>query len=219
MTKYFLVALGKEDSWGRTLYQDLRTGLYFCDTLLLPEYHENAAVTFKGRDIEGEPDFPIEKEKYQFIKVLNKQKIRGFEAVSSCKEAKLPKRSTSKSAGYDFFAFEEGIVPPGEKKWFRTGIKAYMQEDEVLLCYPRSSLGFKNGIRLSNGTGVIDHDYYNNDKNEGEIQVSLHNTSDKEFVINKGDKIFQAVFTKYLIADDDEPLNKKRKGGIGSTGK
>jgi dUTP pyrophosphatase len=144
---------------------------------------------------------------------------RGFEKVSTCPDAQYPRRSTEKSAGYDFYAYEGGIVHVGERKWFRTGIKAYMQENEVLLCLPRSSLGFKHGIRLSNGTGVIDSDYFNNPDNEGEIQVSLQNLGDKPFKIEKGDRLFQAIFVNYLIADNDDPINKKRIGGIGSTGK
>lgn len=213
----YLVSLGKVDSWSRPLYQDLVTGMYYCDVNLMPEYDENARICYKGKDIEGEPDYPIED--FEFVERIKKSKVRGFERVSACPDTVLPQRGTTKSAGYDFFAYEDGIVMPGGKKWFRTGIKAYMQEDEVLLCVPRSSLGFKHGIRLSNGTGVIDSDYYNNETNEGEIQVSLHNTSDKEFVIKKGDKIFQAIFVNYLTVDDDKPQSEKRTGGIGSTGK
>ena len=216
MIKY-LISLEKKDSWSRPLYQDIATGLYYCDVNLMPEYDKNANIHYKGKNIEGEPDYPIEH--FEFVKKINKTKIRGFERVSSCPEAQLPMRGTSKSAGYDFFAYEDGIVMPQDKKWFRTGIKAYMKKDEVLLCVPRSSLGFKYGIRLSNGTGVIDSDYYNNPTNEGEIQVSLHNTGEKEFVIKKGDKIFQAIFVKYLTIDEDKPQSELRTGGIGSTGK
>lgn len=217
MSTKYLVSLGIEDSWNRPLYQDLKTGLYYCDINLLPEYDENASINYKGKNIEAEPDYPIKD--FVFVGQVKNRKNRGFERVTNCQDAQLPQRGTSKSAGYDFFAYEEGVVSAGEKKWFRTGIKAYMQENEVLLCFPRSSLGFKHGIRLSNGTGVIDSDYYNNPQNEGEIQVSLHNTSDKDFVIKKGDKIFQAIFINYLTVDNDKPLSEKRIGGIGSTGK
>lgn len=213
----YLVSLEKTDSWNRPLYQDLRTGLYYCDVNLLPEYDKNARITYKGKDIEGEPDYPIED--FEFIKRIKKSKVRGFETVSNCQDARLPQRGTTKSAGYDFFAYEDGIVMPEDKKLFRTGIKAYMRENEVLLCYPRSSLGIKHGIRLTNGTGVIDSDYYNNPQNEGEIHVSLHNTSYKPFKVKKGDKIFQAVFVNYLTVDNDVPVSEQRIGGIGSTGK
>jgi len=51
-----------------------------------------------------------------------------------------------------------------------------------------------------------------------EITISLDNTSDTDYVINKGDRIAQGLFQKYLLADDDN-VTKKRVGGIGSTGK
>jgi dUTP pyrophosphatase len=81
----------------------------------------------------------------------------------------LPKRSTKKSAGYDIRSIEEGIIKPGEAKVFKTGVKADMNDDEVLLLMIRSSLGFKYNIGLANNVGVIDSDYYNNPDNEGHI--------------------------------------------------
>lgn len=215
-----LISLETTDSFGREIYKDLITGLLYCDVNLLPKYDENASIYYKGTKIEGEPEYPIEN--FEFIlpkEKTPKQKNRGFEKVSTCTNAVLPRRATSKSAGYDFFSYESGRVAPGERKWFRTGIKAYMQTDEVLLCLPRSSLGFKHGLRLSNGTGVIDSDYYNNTDNEGEIQVSIQNLSDKEYYISKGNRLFQAIFVKYLTIDNDEPMAALREGGIGSTGK
>jgi dUTP pyrophosphatase len=145
---------------------------------------------------------------------------RGFERIKDCEDAKTPIRSTTKSAGYDFFAYEDGVIHAGQRKAFKTGIKAYMMDDEVLLCFPRSSIGYKHGIRLANGTGVIDADYYNNKTNEGEIQVLFHNTSNEKFKINKDDKLFQGIFIKYLRTDLEETNEKNiRKSGIGSTGK
>ena len=48
--------------------------------------------------------------------------------------------------------------------------------------------------------------------------VQVFNCGDKELLIKKGDKIAQAVFTKYLIVDDDN-ASGVRVGGFGSTGK
>lgn len=50
-----------------------------------------------------------------------------------------------------------------------TGIKAYMPEDEVLILANRSSNTYKRNVTLPNGIGVIDSDYYNNEKNEGNL--------------------------------------------------
>ena len=131
----------------------------------------------------------------------------------------LPKRSTKKSAGYDIRSVEEGIIKPNESMAFRTGLKVDMNDDEVLLIYSRSSQGYKYNVCLANSVGVIDSDYYNNEDNEGHFSVKLINFGDKDYEVKIGDKIAQGIFVKYLTVDDEEKINGKRKGGIGSTGK
>lgn len=71
-------------------------------------------------------------------------------------EILLPKRATSQSAGYDFYAPCDVIIPPGKAILIPTGIKAKMMPDEILSIYPRSSLGFKYNIRLANSVGIVD---------------------------------------------------------------
>lgn len=60
-------------------------------------------------------------------------------------EILLPKRSTSHAAGYDFFIQQDIILPPGKIILIPTGIKAYMQGNEVLNVYDRSSNPIKKG--------------------------------------------------------------------------
>lgn len=131
----------------------------------------------------------------------------------------IPKRSTSKSAGYDIRSMEHGIIKVGEAMNFKTGLKVSMNEDEVLYVYSRSSYAYKYNVCLMNNVGVIDSDYYNNPDNEGHFQIRLVNLGDKDFEVNIGDRIAQGVFMKYLTVDDEELINNKRSGGIGSTGK
>ena len=128
----------------------------------------------------------------------------------------LPARSTKNSAGYDFKAPFNIKVRRGINYIIPTGIKCEMDTDKVLLCYPRSSYGFKYGFRLLNTVGVIDSDYYNNKNNEGHIHLGF--VTDKDMVINRGDKLFQAVITKFYTTDNDE-TDGERNGGMGSTGK
>ena len=92
-----------------------------------------------------------------------------------------------------------------------------MQEDEVLQLHIRSSIG-KRGIILSNCTGIIDSDYYSNPSNDGNICIMLRNMTDEIVELMGGEKIMQGIFTKYLIADNDN-ATEQRVGGIGSTGK
>lgn len=129
----------------------------------------------------------------------------------------LPKRSTKKSAGYDFHSPIDAVLKPNEILKIPTGVKASMNDDEVLMLYVRSSMGFKYNIRMSNQTGIIDSDYYNNPSNEGHIFIKLQNEGIDDFIIKKGDRICQGIFIKYLTVDDEEKIEKERISGIGST--
>ena len=70
----------------------------------------------------------------------------------------LPVRATSGSAGYDFTATCDVTLAPGQSALIPTGIRARMEPGWVLLLFPRSSLGFRHGVRLANTVGVIDSD-------------------------------------------------------------
>ena len=149
---------------------------------------------------------------------------RGFEVVKEYvnKGINLPVRKTKHSAAYDVEAAEE-IVLPSFKKGMKptlipTGLKAYMQSDEVLLIVPRSSGPKKQGISFPHNVGVVDSDYYNNPDNEGHIFVQCINLKDEDVVIKKGEAVAQAIFQKYLTVDDDN-AEGVRTGGFGSTDK
>ncbi len=144
-------------------------------------------------------------------------KTRGFELVSSIEGGKIPTRGTKASAGYDFYLLGTVVINPGETVLCNTGIKAYMQEDEVLEIYPRSSLATKKGVRLANSVGIIDSDYYNNLNNEGHIMIPLYNFSDETVILGNHDRIAQGIFKKYLTIDDEEVIDTERIGGFGST--
>ena len=133
-------------------------------------------------------------------------------------EYDLPKRMTSHSAGYDFFAIEGFTLKPGEIKKIPTGYKATFGSDEMLMILVRSSMGFKYNVRMTNQVGIIESDYYNNIDNEGHMFVSLQNEGDRDFVVKKGEGYAQGIFTKFLICDDDITTNE-RQGGLGSTNK
>lgn len=140
---------------------------------------------------------------------------RGFEKVSYMDNGILPTRKTSSSAGYDFSVVDGGVIPPHSTRIFQTGIKAYMNSDEVLMIYVRSSVGIKRGVVLTNNTAIIDSDYFNNSDNEGHIMLALYNNTDKEVVIKDGERVAQGIFVRYYTAGDT--VDNVRQGGIGST--
>ena len=129
-----------------------------------------------------------------------------------------PHRGTKHSAGYDFISPVEITVYAHSTAKIPTGVKVCMEEDEVLMIVPRSSMGFKTNIRLSNTLGVIDCDYYNNPNNEGHMWIKFFNPTDDDYKINVGDKIAQGIFIKYYTVDDEEEVTSERIGGLGSTG-
>ena len=130
---------------------------------------------------------------------------------------KLPNRSTKNSAGYDFFSLFDFSLKPGEIMKIPTGLKANMENNDVLFLVVRSSMGFKYNVRMCNQVGVIDSDYYNNSDNEGHIWIKLKNEGDKDFIVKNGDAICQGIFLNYLTVTNERDVKKIRNGGLGST--
>ena len=152
------------------------------------------------------------------------QKTRGFEVAKGFenKGINLPIRKTKYSAGYDIEAAEDTIVPSFKKGMnptlVKTGLKAYMQDDEMLLLYNRSSNPKKKGLILANSVGVVDKDYYGNEDNDGHIMFAFYNIKDEDITIKKGEAIGQAIFQKFLTTDNDS-AEGTRTSGFGSTDK
>ena len=147
---------------------------------------------------------------------------RGFKVAKGYedKNINLPERKTASSAAYDLEAAEDTIIPSfkiGQKPTLiPTGLKVYMESDEVLMLFPRSSGPKKQGIVFPHSSGIIDADYYENEDNDGHILIQCINIKDEDVLIKKGDRIAQGMFTKFLITDDDQ-ADGHRKGGFGST--
>ena len=139
------------------------------------------------------------------------------EGALPLEEIPLPRRATAGSAGYDFVSPLEVTVPPEGTALIPTGIRAEMEPGWVLLLFPRSSLGFRHGLRLSNTVGVIDSDYAFA-KNEGHIMVKLRNPQPAPVTIGRGERFCQGVFLPYGTAEEESDF-AERSGGFGSTGK
>ena len=152
------------------------------------------------------------------------ERKRGFEIAKGFENAgiNLPVRKTKYSAGYDIEAAEDTIIPSFKKGMkptlIKTGIKAYMMEDEVLILANRSSNPGKKGLILANSIGVIDSDYYGNPDNDGHIMFAFFNVKEEDIEIKKGDAIGQGIFQKFLTVDEDL-AEGERLGGFGSTSK
>ena len=132
---------------------------------------------------------------------------------------KLPKRATKGSAGYDFYAPVSFKLEPGKTIKIPTGIRAKMDEDYVLMVFPRSGLGFKYRLQLNNTVGIIDSDYYDS-SNEGHIFIKITNDTNenKTVEVESGQGFSQGLFIPFGITEDDDVI-ESRDGGFGSTDK
>ena len=134
------------------------------------------------------------------------------------KEAKMPQKQTSGSAGYDLYAALESkvIIDPGQTVLIPLGFKTSFSEDYVALIFARSGTAIKHGCAPANKVGVIESDY------RGEWIVALHNHGKESFAEEPGDRIAQVLFIRKLSAafvttgelDDTE----RGEGGFNSTG-
>lgn len=149
--------------------------------------------------------------------------MRRFEKVSRIEEdIKLPERATEDSAGYDFFAIEDVIIPPyklGDDPFMiPTGIKAQVEPREFIMLVNRSSNPKKKKLVIPNSVGIIDSDYFGNLDNDGEMFFGFYNLSHESVEIKKGERLGQGIIMEYKIVDNDKTVGK-RNGGFGSTGK
>lgn len=134
-------------------------------------------------------------------------------------EIRLPERATKGSAGYDFFSPDNFGLYSGDTVKIPTGIRVRMREDYVMMCFPRSGLGFKHRFQLDNTVGIIDSDYYYSD-NEGHIfiKATVDAYEDTHIDIKKGMGFAQGIFLPFGITMTDN-VTEVRNGGFGSTTK
>mgnify|MGYP000455844657 CR=1 FL=1 len=130
-----------------------------------------------------------------------------------------PSYATELSAGLDLKASiaEPVTLSPLGRALIPTGLYIELPQGTEAQIRPRSGLAAKSGITVLNAPGTIDADY------RGEIKVILVNLSDKEFVVNPGERIAQMVVARYEKIEWEETDSledtERGAGGFGSTGK
>lgn len=130
----------------------------------------------------------------------------------------LPQYATSQSAGMDLRADieEPMILHPLERRLIGTGLHIALPAGYEAQVRPRSGLALKHGLTVLNTPGTIDADY------RGEIGVVLVNMSDKNFVVNPGERIAQLVIARYEQAELEQvellDETERGEGGYGHTG-
>ena len=135
------------------------------------------------------------------------------------KDFQVPKYQTSGSAGLDLIACidTQVVLTPNESTIIPSGISIFIEDPEFAgMVIPRSGLGAKKGLVCGNLMGLIDSDY------QGPLSISLWNRSDKDILIEPGDRVAQLVIIKVAqvklekvdkFAETDRGIK-----GFGSTG-
>lgn len=132
----------------------------------------------------------------------------------------IPTRGSEYAAGYDLYAhlgeYDAIHIKPHETAKIGTGVAIQPPKDTFGAVFARSGLAAKQGLRPANCVGVCDYDY------TGEYIVALHNDSNEERVIEKGERIGQVVFIPYVNVTFKEveelDATERGAGGFGSTG-
>ena len=130
----------------------------------------------------------------------------------------LPQYMTKGSSGLDLYAAIDAPLTIGVGKFILipTGIAIAIPVGYEAQIRPRSGLAIKYGITVLNTPGTIDADY------RGEIKVIVINLGSDEYILNRGERIAQMVFTKIeqanLIIVDDLDDTNRGAGGFGHTG-
>ncbi len=132
------------------------------------------------------------------------------------KSIPLPVYQTKGSVGFDISAREATIVPPKSVALVPGNIIVETPPGYMLLIALRSSTPRKKGLHKPHGIGVIDNDYCGE---QDEIKVQVFNSTDKEVVVEKGERIAQGIFVRVdkFEWDETDSMGKSR-GGFGSTG-
>ena len=131
----------------------------------------------------------------------------------------LPAYKSTGASGMDLMAFIKKPIniKPNSSSLIPTGLSVAFSENFEIQIRPRSGLAAKKNISVLNTPGTIDSDY------RGEIKVIIYNHSNKDFIINNGDRIAQMVFTPVVKMELEEtnelPQTLRGNDGFGSTGK
>jgi len=139
------------------------------------------------------------------------------EVVRINNDLPLPTYQTKDSAGVDLYAAvkKEIVIPCGGRSLIPTGVRVAIPNGYEMQIRPRSGLAVKYGISICNTPGTIDADY------RGEVGVILINHGDTAFIVKRGDRIAQAVFSRVhqavLVEVAELNATDRGTGGFGST--
>ncbi len=129
----------------------------------------------------------------------------------------LPKYESKGACCFDLLSRQQIVIAPHQLGLIPTNIIIDVPEGYMFIVVPRSSTPRKKGLLIPHGIGIVDQDY-NGPKDEVLFQVL--NFSDKEVIIEKGERLAQGCLVAIAKAyfKEVEKIGETNRGGYGSTG-
>lgn len=129
----------------------------------------------------------------------------------------LPQYETQGSVGFDLIAREQVEIQPKKIALIPGNVIIETPEGYALILASRSSTPKKKGLSFPHSIGVIDQDYCGP---EDEVKIQVYNFTDTPVIVERGEKIAQAMFVRVdrLEWEEVSEISRETRGGFGSTG-
>ena len=155
----------------------------------------------------------LEKEMEEYIPTID----LGY--TKSNENAVDPKYAYYTDSGFDLYSTEDKWIHPFDRALIPTGLHFDIPSGYEIQVRSKSGLALNQGLMVLNSPGTVDQGY------TGEIKIILFNTTNQKVIIEKGQKIAQAVLCPVVsgkwikMVEKDKLENKDRnQNGFGSTG-
>ncbi len=127
----------------------------------------------------------------------------------------LPEYQTPGAVAFDLITRETTVVPARGIGRVPSNVVVKIPTGYMLLLRDRSSTSKKKGLFCT--AGVIDQDYCGEND---ELLVQYFNFTDADVIVERGERLAQAIFIKIEKAEWNEALTMTTpsRGGFGTTG-
>lgn len=205
------------------------------EVLKIKKLHPDAHVPTRAHDTDAGMDLyalPVEytdeeKKAYKsvvdqnvtaakFLDLFGGTGIFGDTLLSEKQKAAIDIAGNLTDSEWDDYFRSKITIMPHETKMIPTGIAIAVPTGYMGCIYARSGLASKKSLAPANCVGIVDSDY------RGEVKVALHNYSDKNQIIDVGERIAQLIIQPISLCTpvevDELDETERGVGGFGSSG-
>ncbi len=133
------------------------------------------------------------------------------------KNIPLPQRHSAGAAAFDLTARETVSIPAQSVGYVPVNVAVETPHGHFLFIAARSST-HKRGLMLANGVGIGDPDFSGD---ADEYRLALYNFTAAPVIVERGDRIAQGTFVKFIETEWEEVdlFGSDSRGGFGTTGR